>query len=560
MPARVATASETVACERATIAAGISSRELMERAGRAAADEIIRRYQRILPAGVVVFTGPGNNGGDGWVVARCLAESEFPVTVVEAAEAKTEEARAAEKSAGIPATALDQDETTGSNAKTSGDSLEAIPAIGADAAITGTFPVAEASESANAHPLTDAAIVIDALLGTGASGSPRGPIASAIEMINSAGDEGTVVVALDVPSGLDATTGQHDLCVRADLTLTFGLVKRGQLLARDVCGEITALDIGILNGDDFHSLPLLVDGEWAAARVPAIPTTAHKGMRGRLAIVAGGKGMAGAAILAGKGALRSGIGLVHVIVAPENVVAIHAGLPEAIVQQWPGSPSDLSTLAANADAIAIGPGLGKSSATRDLVERVLLAWKGPVIVDADALNVFENDTTSLATLLRGRPAVITPHPAELGRLLGRSTDDVVKNRFDIGRDFARDSGAAVLLKGSPTVVFSSDGQRFVSAAGTAALATGGSGDVLTGIVGTLLAQIIGGTLRSALTVSPTAAEIAATAAFFHGRAAELCGPVRGTTLEDILLAMPAAWNETRDPNAPDVLSCVGAIP
>jgi len=510
MTARVATAAETVECERATIDAGTSARELMERAGRAAAAEIVRRFRLALPAGVAVFTGPGNNGGDGWVVARCLAELGFPATVIEAAEPKTDEAQDAEQTAGVAAVAV-----------------EAPPSLG------------------------DAPIIIDALLGTGVTGAPRGTIASAIEIINNARADGAVVIALDIPSGVDATTGTHELCVEADITLTFGVVKRGHLLARDVCGEVVVLDIGLVESPVRESLPLLVDLGWVAERVPAIAPDAHKGTRRALVIVAGGEGMAGAAILSGKGALRSGIGLVRLAVANDNITSIHVGLPEAIVKKWPVSASEIAALEEDADALAIGPGMGKSSTTRDLVERVLLAWTGPVVVDADAISVFEGDAASLAKLLRGKPAVITPHPAELARLLGRETDDVLKNRFEIGADFARDSGAAVLLKGTPTVVFAPTGERFVSAAGTAALATGGSGDVLTGIVGTLLAQ---------LASSRSTAEIAAICAFIHGRAAELCGPVRGTTLEDILLALPHAWNEFPDAAHDGVLACVPPVP
>jgi NAD(P)H-hydrate epimerase len=205
----------------------------------------------------------------------------------------------------------------------------------------------------------------------------------------------------------------------------------------------------------------------------------------------------------------------------------------------------------DADAFAIGPGLGRSREVRDLVERVLIAWAGPVVVDADALNVFENDSASLAKLLHGRPAVITPHPMEFARLIGRETNDVLKNRFEIAADVARDSGASVLLKGAPTIIFAPEGNRFISAAGTAALATGGSGDVLTGIVGTMLAQLSG---------DRTSAEVAAIAAFVHGRAAELSGPVRGTTLEDILLALPDAWNEQLEQQEEPVLACIPPVP
>lgn len=533
MPARVATAAETVACERATIAAGTSSRELMERAGSAAANEIIRRFHLILPGGTTVFTGPGNNGGDGWVVARCLAHSGFPVTVIEAAPVKTEEAQSAEDDAGLPA-----------------ENLEELPDV-----------------AAGGPRIADAPVIVDALLGTGSSGAPRDTVAAAIEIINRAGRDGAVTVALDVPSGLDASTGKHELCVEADLTLTFGVVKRGLLLAREMCGEIVVLDIGLESGAPLDSLPLLVDHDWVSARIPEIPPDAHKGTRRRLTIVAGGEGMAGAAILAGKGALRSGIGLVRVAVVGQNVSALHVGLPEALVQPWPADSAALARLNDEADALAIGPGLGRSAEVRDLVERVLLSWRGPVMVDADALSVFEDDAASLAKLLRGRPAIITPHPAELARLLGRDTADVLANRFEIGADLAREIGGAVLLKGTPTVIFGSDGQRIVSAAGTAALATGGSGDVLTGIVGTLLAQGISpastlddGETESAPSNPGPPAEIAAVAAFIHGRAAELCGPVRGTTLEDILLALPEAWNEHVAPHEGATLTCIPGVP
>ncbi|HMA19649.1 MAG TPA: NAD(P)H-hydrate dehydratase, partial [Gemmatimonadaceae bacterium] len=214
----------------------------------------------------------------------------------------------------------------------------------------------------------------------------------------------------------------------------------------------------------------------------------------------------------------------------------------AIVHAWPRTPDELQSLAASIDCVALGPGLGKSSVTRDLVERILLAWNGPAVIDADALNDFENDVSSLATLLRGRAAVLTPHPAEMARLVGKTTEEILAARFDAGRHLAKTTGAAVLLKGSPTIVFSPSGDRFVVGSGTAALATGGSGDVLTGMVGTLLAQMPESATR--------ASDAAACAAFVHGRAAELCHFVRGTTLDDVLHALPPAWSEAA-PELPD---------
>lgn len=495
MAVRVASASETVASERATIERGTPSAELMRRAGDGAANLIADRYGEAAKSGVAVWTGPGNNGGDGWVVAESLARRGFASQVMEIGEPKSREAQDAR----------------------------------ARAIATGSVRVG--------RDLSSVSLIVDALLGTGSSGAPRGVVADAVRAINAARLAGSTVVSLDLPSGLDATTGERSESVCADMTISFGTIKRGHLLARDVCGAIAVIGIGLDAGDAMPALPLLVDADWVHARVPRIASSAHKGTRKRLAVVGGGSGMAGAAILAGEGALRSGIGLLRIVTVPGNEVAVHAGIPAAIVDHWPRDPGDLAKLAANADAIAIGPGLGRSAETRDLVERVLLAWGGPVVLDADALNVFALDVPSLAQLLKGRPAVITPHAAELGRLLGIETNDVLKQRFDIGIDLSARIGAAVLLKGSPTVVFAPSGERYVSAAGTAALATGGSGDVLTGMTGTLLAQMCG---ESA---THSAAEAAACAAFVHGRAAELCGTVRGVTLDDVLRAMRVAWNE-----------------
>jgi hydroxyethylthiazole kinase-like uncharacterized protein yjeF len=481
----------------------------MQRAGTAAAGEISRRYSERLRSGVVVFTGPGNNGGDGWVVAGTLARWGVEVTVVEVAKATKAKSPDAvtEREAAIDSVKL-------------ADSFD-----------------------------DDAALVIDALLGTGFEGDPRGNVSEAIATINELHGRGAHVAALDVPSGLDATTGQHSMCVVADVTLSFGGIKRGLLLARDCCGEIVALDIGL---DDLSaratkeratresSLPILVDGEWVRSRIPHIRFDAHKGIRKHLAVVGGGKGMPGAVVLASRAALRSGIGLVRVLVAPENVSPVLAAVPSALISEWPSSENQITAeISKWADAVVIGPGLGKSNETRSLVERILRDAKVPVLLDADALNVFEGDAKSLGKLLEGRPALITPHVAEFARLTGIDVKTVPGDRFDVGLDLARQLGATVLLKGSPTVIFTPDGDRHVIARGTAALGTGGSGDLLDGIAGTVLAQTQDATVAGSC------------AAWVHGRAAEFCEYVRGTTLEDVLYALPRAWNEIEPaPEAP----------
>ena len=489
----------------------------MQRAGTAAAGEISRRYSEQLRGGAVVFTGPGNNGGDGWVVAGILARSGVEVTVVEVVKA-------------TPAKSPD--------------------AVAAREAAIDSVKLADSAPDG-------AALVIDALLGTGFEGEPRGKIGAAIATINELHERGARVAALDVPSGLDATTGQHSTCVVADVTLSFGGVKRGLLLARDCCGDIVVLDIGL---DDARanapkkrampalSLPILVDGEWVRSRIPPIRFDAHKGIRKHLAIVGSGKGMPGAVVLASRAALRSGIGLVRVFVAPENVSPVLAAVPSALISEWPSSENQIKAeISKWADAVVIGPGLGNSKVTRSIVERILRDSKVPVLLDADALNVFEGDAKSLGKLLERRPALITPHPAEFARLAGIDVESVLANRFDVGLDLSRELGATVLLKGSPTVIFTPDGDRHVIARGTAALGTGGSGDLLDGIAGTMLAQTQDATVAGCC------------AAWVHGRAAEFCEYVRGTTLDDVLYALPRAWNEIEPAPESPVLAELPAV-
>ena len=527
MPVWVVGARESAERDRAAIDRGTPARVLMERAGTAAAAEIERRYVERLRDGAVVFTGPGNNGGDGWVVAGSLARAGIDVRVIEVAPSK---------------------------------SADAISYR--DAAIKSVRLVDSIDDGSP--------VVVDALLGTGFEGKPRGKIGDAVSTINGLRARGSIVAALDVPSGLDATTGDHSACVVADLTLSFGGVKRGTLLARDCCGEIVVIDIGLEDGNrdagrgtrdaghgprradhgeqEAERLPMFVDWEWVRSQVPPIPFDAHKGTRKHLAIIGGGKGMPGAVVLAAKAALRSGIGLVRTLVAPENVAAVLAAVPSVLNSEWPSTANQINAeISSWADAAVIGPGLGKTTESRALVERILRESKIPVLLDADALNDFEGDAAALGKLLSGRHALVTPHVAEFARLSGIDSKEVIANRFDVGIGLARTLGATVLLKGSPTVVFSPTGERFVIPRGTAALGTGGSGDLLSGIAGTLIAQL--GNAQTA----------ACCGAFVHGRAAELCAYIRGTTLEDVLYALPRAWNEPERSPDPPLLTVLPAV-
>ena len=495
------TAAEAAAADRRAIDAGIPSRALMQRAGAAAATEIALRFPRGIRRGVAVYAGPGNNGGDGWVVAGALSAAGIPARVRQFGELRTDDARA------------ERDHVVAS-----------LPA---------------------GDPHGGEEIIVDALLGTGTSGAPRGVIARGIDEMMQRRANGARIVALDVPSGLDATSGGCEGAVVADLTLTFGTIKQGQLIARGHCGRLVVLDIG-LGPHTTSDAPMLVGPAWARAHVQAIHADAHKGVRRKLAIVGGGDGMAGAAILAGRAAMRSGIGIVRLVVSPSTVPVVQSAAFEALGLPWPETDDGVDeTIVHWAHGLLLGPGLGNYPRTRELAERILRRWRGPVVVDADALNVFAGDAAALRDLLRGRPALITPHPAEFARLAGCSPDEVLENRFEIGASLARTIGCAVLLKGVPTVITDPAGRRIVSASGSPVLAIAGSGDVLAGIVATLLTQT-----EDAFTAAGCAAVV-------HGRAGEIANQgraVRGVELGVVLDALPSVWGETLPPRRPPILA------
>lgn len=515
---RVVTSAESTARDASAIAAGIPSRALMQRAGAAAAAEIALRFRERFDAGVLVFAGPGNNGGDAWVVARALDSAGVSVRVIEPIEAKTVDARA--------------------------ERTLALESIDAARIHTGTIPGnVDGGEG----------LVVDGLLGTGAHGSPRGMIADARAAAARMRARGAIVVSLDILTGVDATTGEAvDDALAADLTITFGTLKRGHTTARHASGTVVVVDIGLGRHVDLEDdAPMLVDERWAALALPDIAANAHKGTRKKVAIVGGSRGMAGAAILAAEGALRSGVGMVKLIVAEESLVSIQEREPYALAATWPTDDETVQhTLSDWADAVIIGPGLGRGDDSRALLERVLRAWQGPTLLDADALTLFEGNADRLASLLAGRPALITPHPAEFARLAGGSVADVLAQRFDIGAPLAKQLGAAVLLKGVPTVITSPNGKRLVSATGTPALATAGSGDVLSGVAGTLLAQ----------TGDPLVA--GALGAFVHGRAAErivTSSGARGIALDDVVKELRHVWDFDALPTRYPVLVELPAI-
>ncbi|MEO6525693.1 MAG: NAD(P)H-hydrate dehydratase [Gemmatimonadaceae bacterium] len=502
------------ACDASAIASGIPSRALMQRAGAAAAAELTNRYGEQLRRGVVVATGPGNNGGDGWVVAHALHAVGIAVRVVECVAARSPDA-IAEREGALAA-----------GVASSGD-------VGA--LLTGGESVA-----------------VDAVLGTGLTGGAplRGDVALAVEQLHRLRARGASIIALDLPTGIDATTGRDVGAAACDLTITFGTVKRGQLVARGACGALVVVDIGL--GAHAHAAAdamRLATARWFATSLPVIDADAHKGTRKKVAIVGGGPGMVGAVMLAARAALRSGAGIVKCVVAPESIAAIQEGEPSALAAVWPEDDAALaSSIVDWADVLLVGPGLGAASA-RALTTRLLEAWRGPVVLDADALNAFAGDVAALAPLLRDRAALITPHPAEFGRLWKMPVSAVLDGRFELPARLAGELGAAVLLKGVPTVIASTDGTSHVVAEGTPTLATGGSGDMLGGIAATLVAQTEDAPLAGAL------------AAFAHGRAAWAVSErqVRGHTLDDVLLALPGVWSLEALPPRPPLLVELPAV-
>lgn len=430
---QILTVAEMAAADAAAIAAGTPGTVLMERAGLAVAEAIRARYGRCR---VAVLCGPGNNGGDGYVVARRLKRRGWPVWVEASAPPATPDARAAA-------------------ARWRG---ETVP-LGAQ---------------------RQADLVVDALFGAGLSRPLDGEAARLARTIPR-----EQVVAIDVPSGLSGDTGQplKDTAFRATLTVTFHRRKPAHALqpGRSYCGEVVVADIGL--GDTPSSLNENTPGLWVR-RFPWPGIEAHKHQRGRLIVVSGEAASTGAARLAARGGLRVGAGLVTVL-SPLNAVAEHAAQLEAVMLRAFEGEAALAEAAEAADAAVIGPAAGVTTATR--ANLIALAHTGAaLVVDADALTVFKDRPDDLFAAL-DRDDVLTPHPGEFERifpgLLKKSPD-----RITAARAAAKRAGAIVLLKGPDTVIAAPDGRAAVSLNGAPWLATAGSGDVLAGLIGGLLAQ------------------------------------------------------------------------
>jgi ADP-dependent NAD(P)H-hydrate dehydratase / NAD(P)H-hydrate epimerase len=422
------------------IASGVPSLVLMENAGRGAADVIEREMLGGSAKGrsVVVVCGSGNNGGDGYVVARHLLGRGARVIVWMVEGPGTEDARTQHAA------------YVGVGGRTrGGDAL--------------------------AGAIADADVIVDAVLGTGLDRLVGEPIAGVLKLLRD-----DRVVALDIPSGIDSDRGiPLGASARAGRTIAFAHLKLAHVtgFGAEACGPVHVVDIGVppdLRQDKSAELVVTEDVKNLMAR-RSVAT--HKYSAGHVVLFAGSAGKIGAALLAARGALRGGAGAATITTWPDAVASLEARIPEVMVR-----PIADDALAGK-HAVVLGPGFGTNEAARDVMARVLATFAGPVVCDADTFTSFAGRPHDLASA-KG-DVILTPHSGELGRLLGIPSDAVESDRFAAAREGARRTNAVVLLKGPYTIVASPTGRVVVTGSGSPALATAGSGDVLAGLVGAL---------------------------------------------------------------------------
>jgi NAD(P)H-hydrate epimerase len=437
----------------------VPSLVLMENAGRGAADAVEREALGGRASGkrVVVVCGTGNNGGDGFVVARHLLGRGALVDVWLAGDVgrMTPDCRANHAAfVGV------------------GGKVESV-ALGAS-----TLALLDAVEHAD--------VVVDGLFGTGLDRTIAEPLASVVNTVN-AGSRFTV--ALDVPSGMSADTGAAmGATIRARLTVTFAHTKLGHVTGQGarLSGRVRVVDIGVpptLRTDSAASLALASD---VKQRIAPRAVDAHKYRAGHVAIVAGSAGKIGASLLAARGALRGGAGAATIVTWPEAAAALDARVLEIMTARLEDERS-LDAALVHKRAVVVGPGFGTGERARVIVKHLLGSYEGPIVCDADALTMHARAIDAFGAA-KGR-AILTPHAGELARLLDRTSEAIEADRFGSAREAASRANAVVLLKGPHTVVAAPDGRVVVSSSGNPALATAGSGDVLSGLTGALACSL-----------------------------------------------------------------------
>jgi NAD(P)H-hydrate epimerase len=455
---RLVTGSQMAWIDAETVRDGTPGHVLMARAGAGAASVIRNALGGFAGRRIVVLCGKGNNGGDGFVVARLARRYGADVScyLFSAKKKVVGDARAhlegAER-AGVVIT-----------------SVEAIPGH-----LTGSLNRADA--------------IVDALLGTGLSGPPRRPIADVIDCLRRSD---APIFAIDIPSGMDADTGGGVVANVAD-TITFGQPKFGHFLhpGRSACGRLHLVDIGLSPAAILQAQPSIFLNHALCAALPGRDPRWHKGDAGRVTLIAGAAGTTGAAVLAARASLKIGAGLVTVGTPSSVLDIIESQVTEAMTRPLPEvrrarclsrrAKGEVNRLLEGADVLAIGPGLGMHHETTDVVRRTLSTAGLPAVVDADALNAYAGCPEGLASEY---PRVLTPHPGEFARLMGHKVQDPTADAVAL----AEKSGATVVLKGAPSVIATKDGLVYINPSGNAGMATAGSGDVLTGTIAGLISQ------------------------------------------------------------------------
>ncbi len=522
---KILTAAQMRAADEATFARlGVVSRAVMESAGRHAADLIERAYSEALLEPVLVLAGAGNNGGDGYVAARALANLGIDVNV-------------------YALRAIDE---------LKGDALSAARAFLASGGVVIEHTAADAAAQEQHLRAQHWGLVIDAILGTGISGEVKGAAAYGISLLNSlAAEQQIPVIGIDVPSGVDTDTGA--LCgsaVRCSDTVALQCLKPAHLLfpGAEFCGRVFLADIGIGS-----SLPEVrdVNRELATAQFTAtqlsksraFSPSAHKGSRGHVVVLGGSRGKYGAPQLSGHAALRAGAGLATLLLPESAANGIAPSLKELMCEPLPEADGDFSEAAGESlgqllegkDALVVGPGIAEREGSEALLRAAFDAVSKaaiPAVIDAGALNLLA-EHRQLEKAIPAR-SVLTPHPGEMARLLGISIPDVQKDRFAAAEAYAQQVGAIVVLKGARTVVAQPNGTSILAPSATSVLGTAGSGDSLAGIIAALLSQGL----------EPFAA--AAAGVYVHGVAGEYLersqSGVYGAIATDIADTVPKVMN------------------
>ncbi|AOT71698.1 NAD(P)H-hydrate dehydratase [Geosporobacter ferrireducens] len=493
---------------------GIPGVLLMENAGIAVFQEVVRHLQNLIGKKVAIVCGRGNNGGDGFVVARHLFQHKVEVKVF---------------IAGNPA-------VIGGDAKTNFEILKLL-----EAPIEVLSPGEGRSDLSN--QLKEYDLIVDAIFGIGLDRNIDAFIQDVIETINVSEKP---VISIDIPSGVSAATGC--ICgtaVRAEKTVVFQLPKLGNINypGSDYTGEILIKNIGIPQKviDSINSEIQMITMDWVKKIIPKRKADTHKGDYGRVYIVAGSTGMTGAAMLTCEAVLRSGAGLVKVAIPQSLNNIMEIRLTEAITVPLPELKkgvvgiSDIEKIMktmSQSDAVAVGPGSGQSRELEEVLRNIFENSTTPIVLDADALNSLAN-RKELLKLLKS-PAVLTPHPMEMSRLTQIAVEDIQKNRVEVAREFAQKWNVIIVLKGARTVVAAPSGETFINTTGNPGMATAGSGDVLTGIITGFIAQGI----------EPVQATAAAV--YIHGLAGDKAAAELGEygmMAGDIVTHLPCALKE-----------------